>query len=223
MGTTQRAELFARHHFSFAGYARSDRTNWGSLRILNHNFLAPGASTVPQPLDHFDILQWVLRGRVGHVGTLGTSHLAQARHIQLISSGEGLVHADINPDKEEAEFLELRFPAPEGHGPAFRAVGQFPGKEDGGRWTLLASGRRDDHALLLRAPSRVWGARIETGEQLHANLDPRASCYIVAGSGRSVLGDNYLLDPGDGLAIQGESEATIRAIETAEILLVESL
>ena len=134
-----------------------------------------------------------------------------------------MVHADINPDKEEAEFLELRFPAPEGHGPSFRAVGQFPGKENGGRWILLASGRLYDHALLLRAPSRVWGARIEAGEQLHANLDPRASCYIVAGSGRSVLGDNYVLEPGDGLALQEEREATIRAIETAEILLVESL
>lgn len=223
MGTTRREQLFARHHFSFAGYDRSDRLNWGNLRILNHNFLAPKAEAVPQPLDHFDILQWILQGRVGHIGTLGPNHLAQAGQIQLISSGEGMVHADINPDQETAEFLELRFPAPQSHGPAFRAVGQFPGNQDAGRWTLLASGRLDDHALLLRAPARVWAARIEAGTQLHANLDPRSSCYIVAGSGRCVLEDDYLFDPGDGMALQGESQATIRAIATSEVLLVESL
>lgn len=187
MGTTKRGDLFARHHFSFAGYQRSDRLNWGGLRILNHNFLAPKADAVPQPLDHVDVLQWVLRGRIGLIGTLGPAHLAQAGQVQLISSGDGLLQATINPDKNSAEFLELWFPAADKPGPSFRALGRFPGKGHGGKWALLASGHLDDHTLLLRASSRVWGARIEAGMQLHANLDPRSPYYMVVGSGRCLF------------------------------------
>lgn len=223
MGTTKRDDLFARHHFSFAGYARSDRMNWGSLRILNHNFLSPKANAVTEPLDHFDIVQWILQGRVGHIGTLGPSSFARAGQIQLISSGDGLLHATINPDNRTAEFLELWLPAADGHGPSFRAIGRFPGKQESGQWVLIASGNLEDQALLLRAPSRIWGARIEAGTQLDANLDPHSPYYMVSGSGRCVIGEDYGLGPGDSLALQGERQATIRAIDTTEILLVETL
>ena len=223
MGTTRRDHLFARHHFSFAGYQRSDRMNWGSLRILNHNFLAPRADAVTEPLDHFDILQWVLRGRIGHIGTLGRSYFARAGQIQLISSGDGLLHATINPDDRTAEFLELWLAAADSHGPSFRAVGRFPGKQESDRWVLMASGKLEDQALLLRAPSRIWGARIEAGAQLDANLDPHSPYYMVSGSGRCVIGADYALDPGDSLALQGERQATIQAIDTTEILLIETL
>jgi redox-sensitive bicupin YhaK (pirin superfamily) len=99
---------------------------------------------------------------------------------------------------------------------------RFPRDDRSGRFVTLASGFDEDaDALKINAAARVMGATLAAGESAELALDPARHAYLVAVQG-PVEVNGVRAEPRDGVAITGEAQVTIRAIDDAEIVLVDA-
>ena len=79
----------------------------------------------------------------------------------------------------------------------------------------------DGDALPIRTNARVLGATLKAGDQITYDLDPSRHAYLVPALG-SVEVNGVSLATRDGAAITGETAITIRALEDAELVMVDA-
>ena len=91
-----------------------------------------------------------------------------------------------------------------------------------GNLVPLASGfPEDQNALRIDADARVLGATVKAGERIVYPLASGRQAYLVPAGGRVLANDQQVAER-DGIAIMGEPEISIAAIETTEIVLVDA-
>ncbi len=79
----------------------------------------------------------------------------------------------------------------------------------------------DADALKINAAARVMGATLKAGEKAELQLDPSRHVYLVAVNGPIEV-NGVRAEPRDGVAITGEEQVQIAALEEAEIVLVDA-
>jgi len=98
----------------------------------------------------------------------------------------------------------------------------FPKGERSGRFVTLASGiAGDEDALPIRAQARVLGLTLGAGESAEYAFDGNRFGYLVPAKG-AVEVNGIRLDARDGAAIRNEGTITVKAIDDAEVVLVDS-
>ena len=93
-----------------------------------------------------------------------------------------------------------------------------------GRWVVLASGRAEangDDALPIRADARVSAATLKAGDRITYPCEPSRHLYMVAPVGR-IRVNGHGAQPRDGVAITGETQITVEALDDAELVLVDA-
>ena len=86
----------------------------------------------------------------------------------------------------------------------------------------LASGMAgDEGALGIRAEARVAGATLKAGETAEYELGAARLGYLVPASG-AVEVNGVRLDARDGAAIRDEPVLKVKALEDAEVVLVDT-
>ena len=98
----------------------------------------------------------------------------------------------------------------------------FPKSDRSGRFVPLASGfASDTEALPIRAEARVLGATLKAGDTAEYELGAKRHGYLVPALG-SVEVNGVRIGTRDGAAISDESVLKIKALEDAEIVLVDA-
>src|ERR1700726_387767 len=110
-----RGWLKAKHHFSFADYGDPARTGWGSLRIWNDDEIAPNAGFPPHAHANMEIITYVREGVVTHRDSLGNEGRTRAGHVQVMSAGTGIQHAEYNTGPAPALIFQIWI-VPDTHG-----------------------------------------------------------------------------------------------------------
>ena len=100
--------LEARHSFSFANYFDRERMNFGVLRVLNDDTVAPGKGFGRHPHDNMEIISIPLYGDLEHKDSMGNVTVIREGDVQVMSAGTGIYHSEYNknPDKE-VKFLQI--------------------------------------------------------------------------------------------------------------------
>lgn len=97
--------LHAKHSFSFANYFNPERIQFGVLRVLNDDVIAPGRGFGMHPHDNMEIITIPLKGALEHKDSMGNVGVIQADEIQVMSAGTGVSHSEYNHSKEDAVAL----------------------------------------------------------------------------------------------------------------------
>jgi hypothetical protein len=214
--------LKTRHHFSFSDYYDPDRMGWGALRVWNDDEIAPKSGFPPHPHADMEIITYVRNGAISHQDSMGNTGRTEAGDVQVMSAGSGLRHAEYNLESEPTRLFQIWIePDSRGEPPSW---GQkpFPRADRSGRFVALASGRPgDEGALPIRADARVLGAAIKAGESLTYDLDANRRAYLVPATG-AVDVNGVRIANGDGAAASGEPRLVIKAVEDAELVLVDT-
>jgi len=223
LGGADHGWLRARHHFSFANYYDPKRMSWGALRVWNDDEIAPNSGFPPHPHQDMEIITYVREGAITHKDSMGNTGRTGAGDVQVMSAGAGVQHAEYNLEPDQTRLFQIWIePDARGGAPSWGAK-PFPKGDRSGRFVTLASGRAgDEDALPIRADARVLGATLKAGEIITYDLDPSRHAYLVASSGKVDV-NGIELGPRDGAAATAERELTIKAIEDAELVLVDSL
>jgi redox-sensitive bicupin YhaK (pirin superfamily) len=222
LGGANHGWLDAKHHFSFADYHDPKRTHWGALRVWNDDEIAPNSGFPPHPHANMEIITYVRKGAITHKDSLGNEGRTVAGDVQVMSAGTGIRHAEYNLESEPTTLFQIWIlPTREGGQPAW-GMKPFPKADRSGRFVTLASGfANDNDALPIRADARVLGATVKAGETIAYTLAEGRNAYLVPATGRIEV-NGVRIDARDGAAISDTPELTIRAIEDAEIVMVDA-
>jgi quercetin 2,3-dioxygenase len=222
LGGANHGWLDAKHHFSFADYHDPKRTHWGALRVWNDDEIAPNTGFPPHPHANMEIITYVRKGAITHKDSLGNEGRTAAGDVQVMSAGTGIRHAEYNLESEPTTLFQIWIlPTREGGQPAW-GMKPFPKADRSGRFVTLASGfANDNDALPIRADARVLGATVKAGETIAYTLAKGRNAYLVPATGRIEV-NGVRIDARDGAAISDTPELTIRAIEDAEIVMVDA-
>ena len=222
LGGANHGWLDTRHHFSFADYHDPQRMGWGALRVWNDDLIAPGTGFGAHPHRDMEIVTYVREGAITHRDSLGNEGRTEAGDVQVMSAGSGIRHAEHNLETVPTRIFQIWIhPDSAGGAPSWGAR-PFPKGERGGRFVALASGiAGDDGALPIRADARVLGATLRAGESTDYAFGPGRLGYLVPARGRVEV-DGVLIDAGDGAAIRAQPSIRVRALDDAELVLVDT-
>jgi redox-sensitive bicupin YhaK (pirin superfamily) len=169
-----------------------------------------------------EIITYVLEGAISHQDSLGNQGRTAAGDVQVMSAGSGIRHAEYNLEAEVTRLFQIWIvPTQSGGAPSWGAR-PFPKGDRAGRFVPLASGvPGDEEALPIRAPGRVLGATLRSGETLDYDLAPGRRAYLVPARG-SVALNGVTVGTRDGAAIADEPRLRITALEDAELVMVDT-
>ena len=96
------------HSFSFAGYYNPEKMNFGVLRVLNDDTVAPGMGFGKHPHDNMEIISIPLEGDLKHEDTMGNANVIKRGDVQVMSAGTGIAHSEFNANKDASvKFLQI--------------------------------------------------------------------------------------------------------------------
>ena len=104
-GEADHGWLKAKHSFSFANYFNPERIQFGALRVLNDDIIAPGRGFGTHPHDNMEIITIPLQGSLEHKDSLENIGVIEKDEIQVMSAGKGVSHSEYNKSKEEPVSL----------------------------------------------------------------------------------------------------------------------
>ena len=104
-GAADHGWLQAKHSFSFANYYDSERVQFGALRVLNDDIIAPGMGFGTHPHDNMEIITIPLDGTLEHKDSLDNIGVIETDEIQVMSAGSGVYHSEYNKNKDQSVSL----------------------------------------------------------------------------------------------------------------------
>ena len=222
LGGANHGWLNAKHHFSFSDYYDPKRMDWGQLRVWNDDEIQPNSGFPPHPHANMEIITYVRKGAITHKDSLGNTGRTEAGDVQVMSAGSGIRHAEYNLEPETTTLFQIWIlPRSQGGQPAWGAK-PFPKGDRAGRFVTLASGFADDTDVLpIRADARVLGATVNAGQSVEYKSDGKRHLYLVPATG-AIEVNGVRVNARDGAAITGEQSLTIKALEDAELVLVDA-
>ena len=222
LGAADHGWLDARHHFSFAQYHDPDRMDWGQIRVWNDDTIAAKSGFPPHPHNDMEIVTFVRSGAITHKDSLGNSGRTAAGDVQVMSAGSGITHAEFNQEAEATTLFQIWIVPDKLGGDPSWGQRTFPRGDRAGQWEVLASGDAvADGALPIRADAKVMAATLAAGQSATYSADPARHQYLVAPTG-NIRVNGAIAQPRDGIAITGETEITVEAIDDAELVMVDA-
>ena len=94
-GHSQYDWLDSYHTFSFDEYFDSNRINFGALRVLNDDKVAPGEGFQTHPHKNMEIISIPLKGHLQHGDSKKNSRIITVGEIQTMSAGTGIFHSEV--------------------------------------------------------------------------------------------------------------------------------
>lgn len=94
--------LKANYSFSFSNYFDPNRLQFGLLRVLNDDTIAPAMGFGRHPHQNMEIVTIPQFGGVRHKDSMGNEGVVMAGDIQVMSAGSGVEHSEVNASSTES-------------------------------------------------------------------------------------------------------------------------
>ncbi|MBC7983518.1 MAG: pirin family protein, partial [Candidatus Obscuribacterales bacterium] len=163
------------HTFSFADYHDPRHVEFGALRVINEDRVAPGAGFNTHGHKDMEIISYVLDGELAHKDSLGTGSVIRPGDVQRMSAGGGVTHSEFNPSADKpVHFLQIWIqPNTRGIAPSYEQK-YFSPHEKRGRLLLIASPDGSQGSVRIHQDALVYAGLFASAE----------SAQLPVGSGR---------------------------------------
>lgn len=219
-GRTRISWLDSRHSFSFGEYYDPRHMGFGALRVINEDWVAPGAGFPTHGHRDMEIVTYVIEGALEHKDSLGTGSIIRPGEIQRMSAGTGILHSEFNPSSDApVHLLQIWIlPSERGIEPSYEQKSIADDAMDARFATIAAPDA--ETGVRIHQDARILAARIPSGVAIaHELADGRRVWLQVARGSVELAGATY--KAGDGAAISGEKRIELAGREPAEVLLFD--
>jgi redox-sensitive bicupin YhaK (pirin superfamily) len=94
--------LQANHSFSFANFYDPKRMQFGALRVLNDDLIAPSMGFSTHPHQNMEIITIPLSGVLKHKDSMSNEWLyVHPNEVQVMSAGTGIYHSEMNGSADD--------------------------------------------------------------------------------------------------------------------------
>lgn len=221
-GQANHGWLKANHSFSFANYYNPERMNFGVLRVLNDDHIAPGMGFGTHPHDNMEIITIPLSGQVEHKDSMGNSGIISPGEIQVMSAGTGIQHSEFNKNKDaDLKLLQIWvFPNKRQVTPRYDQL-QIKDAQTTNGFKQILSPNPEDDGVWIHQNAWFHLGEMKANESITYNVkDSRNGVYafLIAGEARI---ENETLNPRDGMGIWDTPSINIKTNADSKILLME--
>lgn len=209
------------YSFSFANYYNPERVNFGTLRVLNDDFVDAGMGFDRHPHDNMEIVTIPLEGELEHVDSMGNKFVIRKNDIQVMSAGTGIFHSEYNrqPDKPVKLFQIWVFPSKRNITPRYDQKTYSP-EDRINKWQRIVSPNEEGVAW-INQDAYFSLAKLDEGTVLPYTFNNAAhGAYIFIIEGNIEL-DGIQLDRRDGIGVWDTSSLSLKALKASEVLLME--
>lgn len=220
-GHSQNEWLDSYHTFSFDEYFDSNRINFGALRVLNDDKVAPGKGFHIHPHQNMEIITIPLKGKLEHGDSKKNSRIITAGDIQVMSAGTGIFHSEMNASAEEpVEFLQIWImPKERNTRPVYKDF-NIRELERANELAVIISPDGSTPASLLQDAWFSTG-KVEAGKKLGYHMhQSHAGVYIFLIEGKIVV-DGEVMNRRDGMGIYDTNSFEMEILEDSHLLLME--
>ena len=213
--------LDSHHSFSFADYFDPNHVEFGPLRVINEDRVAPGAGFGTHPHRDMEIISYVLSGELAHKDSMGTGSVIRPGDVQRMSAGSGVRHSEFNNSATEGlHFLQIWIkPDVFGIEPSYEEK-HFADSEKQGRLRLIASPDGRDGSVLIHQDASIYAGRFDAEDQASMEFKPGRRSYVHVVRGE-VRANGIALGAGDGLKITETPALRIDGGRKAEVLVFD--
>lgn len=214
-GHNQLPWLDSHFTFSFDRYYDPDHVQFRSLRVINEDVIAPAQGFPMHPHRDMEILTWILEGALEHRDNAGGSGVIRPGELQHMTAGSGVMHSEFNPSpKNPAHLLQIwLLPERKGLAPSYEQLA-FPDSGLRGKFNLVAGPKAP---ITIHQDASLYIARLNEGDKAKHAIAPGRHAWVQIARGAIELNGREL-KAGDGAAISGESELSVKAREASEVL-----
>lgn len=209
------------HSFSFASYRDPAHMQFGPLRVINEDVIAPESGFGMHGHRDMEIITYVLSGAITHQDNMGNSSVIQAGHVQRMSAGTGVMHSEHNRDaRTPTHMLQIWIE------PARQAIA--PGYEEKhldaaarqGRLALVASEDGAQDSLTICQDARLWAGCFNKTQSADLAIDGSRRAYVHLARGQLQV-NGVLLNGGDALKLSAIDLIRIDQAQDAEVLVFD--
>lgn len=220
-GSADHGWLKSQHTFSFADYHNPARMGFGSLRVINEDYIEPGKGFGTHPHRDMEIITYVIDGALEHKDNMGNGSVIRPGDVQRMTAGTGVSHSEYNRSSEDRVHLLQIWIQPEKNGiqPGYEQK-FFAPDEKRNRWRLVGSRDGRGNSLTIHQDVDLYASLLEKGRALEHRFGGRrlGFLHVVAGA---IESDGERLAAGDALAISDQATLTLRATQDSELLLFD--
>ncbi|MFL0352757.1 pirin family protein [Xanthomarina sp. GH4-25] len=217
--------LQANHSFSFASYFDKDKIQFGALRVLNDDVIAPKMGFGNHPHDNMEIITIPLSGVLKHRDNMQEVwQQVLPEEVQVMSAGTGVQHSEINgSDNEHLSLFQIWIiPNKQNVAPRY---GQKTFNEADRKNTLqvLVSSIDENHegSLKIHQDALISRIDLDSDETFKYRLKSKYhGVYIMNIFGNIAIKDEAL-ETRDAMGISEVDGFSIKAKEDSSLLFIE--
>ena len=209
------------HSFSFANYFDPEHVEFGPLRVINEDRVAPGQGFGTHSHRDMEIISYVLSGELAHKDSMGNGSTIRPGDVQRMSAGRGIMHSEFNPSKDNpVHFLQIWIqPDQQRIEPSYEEK-RFSSEEKRGRLRVIASPDRADGSVLIHQDARVYAGLFNGAEEAELPVKVGRRLYVHVARGSITANDTKLM-AGDALKLTDAAKLTLTGGQDAEVIVFD--
>ena len=214
--------LKAQYSFSFGQYRNQERMNFGALRVLNNDIVAPGRGFNKHKHDNMEIITIPLSGALKHKDDLGNSSIIPTGEIQVMSAGTGIYHSEFNASEEdEIELFQIWiFPHTQNVEPRYQQKSIIQKDKKNTLYQILSPQDNDGTAWIHQQAWMYMGDFDTETNSTYTLKSSNNGVYIMNIQGSFEI-DNKTLSKRDAIGIWNTNSVSITAAPDSRILIIE--
>ncbi|MDA7746431.1 pirin family protein [Psychromonas sp.] len=225
LGRADHGWLKSYFHFSFANYYNPDRISFGTLRVINDDWIAPNSGFPAHPHRNMEIISFIRSGAISHQDSEGNAGETSAGEVQVMSAGTGIKHSEFNMTNEPLTLYQIWIEPNEKNVTPRWETKILTNTEDNTVLPLLVSGYPEDknNALYIHQFARIYGGPLTKGMQCTQKIEHQM--YLLVSAGKIKVTDNknvIVMHKGDGAEISQQKKIKIEVLENSDIILIDA-
>src|ERR1700722_3201467 len=207
------------HTFSFDEYYDPNYMGFRSLRVINEDIIEPIHGFPLHGHRDMEIMTIVLEGELTHQDSMGNTSSITPGEVQVMSAGTGVTHSEFNhSDTHRVHLLQIWIlPDKKSLAPQYQQK-KFTIEPDS--WVLIASKSGDAGSITIHQDIGVYFASLHKGGLLTRNIAEHRYGWLQVVSGE-LQWDEVTLKSGDGVAIQSNTDISLKALAPAKIIFFD--
>ncbi|MDU8886214.1 pirin family protein [Yeosuana sp. MJ-SS3] len=217
--------LQANHSFSFANYYNPEKVQFGALRVLNDDIIAPKMGFGTHPHNNMEIITIPLKGVLKHRDNMHVEwQPVLPGEVQIMSAGTGVQHSEINGSVDEhlSLFQIWIIPNKENVKPRYDQKSFDVSERKNKLQTLVTSIDEDfDGSLKIHQDAVLSRIDLDKDKSFTYNMKSKNHGVYVMNIHGEIEIDGNSLHTRDAIGITETESFTIKASDSSEILFIE--
>jgi hypothetical protein len=214
--------LKAAHSFSFANYHDPSKVNFGLLRVLNDDIVAPGMGFGTHAHDNMEIVTIPLKGVLAHKDSLGSEGNISDGEVQVMSAGSGIRHSEFNGSStEEVNLLQIWvFPKERNIQPRYDQM-RYKLEEGNNLFQIVVSPQGAENVMWINQDAYFSLGTFDGGKTANYNIQhPGNGAYVFIIDGQAELAET-ILNKRDAMGIYETETLEFKFSEDSWVLVIE--